>query len=70
MRRGAFSEKTRGLALALVLGDRSELPEEVYDSYKQTGAAHILENTAALDLTLTDEEAAWLFYREPDASVP
>ena len=45
-------------------------PLNTFPIIAPSDAAHILENTAALDLTLTDEEAAWLFYREPDASVP
>ena len=60
--RGAFSEKTRGLALALVLGDRSELPEEVYDSYKQTGAAHILA-ISGLHVGLLFALMSWLLRR-------
>ena len=40
--RRTFSHESLGLVMALVLGDRSDLPEETYDQYKKTGVAHLL----------------------------
>ena len=40
--RRTFSDEARGLVMALVLGDRSDLPDEMYDQYKKTGVAHLL----------------------------
>lgn len=37
-----YSIETRGIISSMVLGDRSELTNEVYDTYKKTGIIHIL----------------------------
>ena len=40
--RGAFTEESAGVALALVTGDRSEMSQELRDNLRAAGVAHLL----------------------------
>ena len=60
--RGAFSEASEGIVLALVAGDRSEMSEDLRDSLRASGVAHLLA-LSGLHVGLLLAALDWLLRR-------
>ena len=60
--RGAFSEENAGVVLALVVGDRSEMSQDLRDNLRASGVAHLLA-LSGLHVSVLLAALEWLLRR-------